>query len=222
MGERVLCVAAHPDDECIAAGATLAKHAHNGDAVMVIVMADGVTSRDSIPKQTLDRRRQCVKALGILSITQYAFGDWPDNRLDTVPILSLAKDIEQAIAQFKPSIVYTHHGADLNIDHQRVAEATLIACRPQPGSTVKRVLHMECASSTEWQPIWRRHFEPNYFSDIDGYLSIKLQAFGCYHEEVRDWPHPRSIEGIVSLAKWRGASVGLSSAEAFMCCRDIR
>lgn len=221
MAERILCVAAHSDDESLGCGGALAKHVAAGDAVMVITLADGVTSRSAIPKVSIERRRQCVAALTVLGITQYAFGDWPDNQLDTVPMLSLAKDIEDAVNKFEPSIVYTHHGGDLNVDHQRVAEATLVACRPQPGSKVKRVLHYEVPSSTEWSPLWRGWFQPNYFVDIDGFMGKKLGAFGCYHEEVREWPHPRSIEAITSLAKWRGASVGLRAAEGFVCARSI-
>ena len=109
----------------------------------------------------------------------------------------------------------------MNVDHQRVAEATLVACRPQPGHPVKRILQFEVPSSTEWAPGWRRWFEPQYFVDITDTLGAKLDAMACYVEEVRDFPHPRSLEAIQALAQWRGASVGLRAAEAFVCVRSI-
>lgn len=221
MSDRVLVVASHPDDETLGCGGAILRHRERGDAVMVLVLADGVTSRNSIPSHSLQRRQQCLAALKTLGVAQHGFGDWPDNQLDTVPMLSLAKDIEEAIGIFQPSVVYTHHGGDLNVDHQRVAEATLIACRPQPGHPVKRVLHYEVPSSTEWQPGWRIWFEPNVFIDIDGALDTKLKAMACYVDEVRESPHPRSLEAITALATWRGSNVGLKAAEAFVLARDI-
>jgi LmbE family N-acetylglucosaminyl deacetylase len=171
MAERVLCVASHPDDEVLGMGATLARHIHDGFEVMVVIMADGVTSRTGAPKVSLERRRQCVAAMTVLGIELYAFGDWPDNRLDTVPMLSLAKDIEQAV-QRVPAVDRLH------ASRQR-SERRPLSCgrsnarrlRPKPSLSVKRVLHMEVASSSEWQPVWRQHFTPNYFVDVEGFMT---------------------------------------------------
>ena len=218
MTERALCVVAHPDDEALGCGATLALHRKNGNAVMVVTMADGVTSRDSIPEHTLDRRRRCLAALKILGITQNAFGDWPDNKLDTVPMLYLARDIEHAISVFKPTMIYTHHGGDLNIDHRIVHEAVRVACRPQPGNGVRQMLFFEVPSSTEWG---LSEFHPNYYVNIEETLETKIEALMAYGDEMRDWPHARSIEAVRHLAKWRGATVGLEAAEAFVVGRTI-
>ena len=217
MTERILCVSAHGDDETLGCGGTLAKHVEAGDTVMVIILADGVTSRDSIPQNSLQRRQSTVRALRALGVQQWGFGDWPDQKLDTIPRLALIKDIEVAVGSFQPSIVYTHWSGDRNIDHRIVSDATMVACRPQPGSSVKRVLMFEAPSSTEWG----KGFEPSYWVDISGTLKTKMAALECYAEEMRPFPHPRSMLGVEYLAKVRGAAVGVESAEAFMVARVI-
>lgn len=216
---HVLCLVAHPDDETLGCGGTLAKHAAAGDAVMVLYLSDGVGSRGDGGAH--ERREQFIAAGKILCLEQYEYRNFPDNQFDTVPILDLAREIETVIESFKPNIVYTHHGGDLNVDHQRVAEAVLIACRPKPGCTVKQILQFEVLSSTEWGPHWRRWFEPTHFVDITATLETKIKAFSCYLDEVCEFPHPRSVEGIRALAQVRGMAVGVPAAEAFVCARCI-
>lgn len=220
MTDRILVVAAHPDDEVLGCGGTIIKHRSQGDEVMVVVLADGVTSRDTVPQHSLQRRQQCVSALRLLGVKQWGFGDWPDNKLDTVPRLHLVKDIEQAIRLFQPTVIYTHHGSDCNIDHRTVNDAVIVACRPQPGSTVKRLLFFEVPSSSEYQA-GRAAFQPNWFVPIGETLARKLVAMREYREEVRDAPHPRSIQAVCALAQWRGAMIGESAAEAFVMARGI-
>lgn len=187
---------------------------------MVIILADGVTSRAApgqvaVPTSSLQRRQHAVAALRILGVQQWGFGDWPDQKLDTVPRLALIKDIEQAVQSFQPSIVYTHWSGDRNIDHRIVSDAVMVACRPQPGCTVKRVLFFEVPSSTEWG----NGFDPNYFVPVS--LDKKTRALLEYRDELRAAPHPRSLDGVRTLAKWRGATVGTDTAEAFVVGRIV-
>lgn len=220
MTERVLCVVAHPDDETLGCGGTLAKHVAMGDAAMVVVLADGVTSRDSVPQHSLQRRQECVGALRALGVGRWGFADWPDQRLDTVPRLALIKDVEDAIATFGPTIVYTHHGSDCNLDHRIVNDAVCVACRPLPSSMVKGLFFFEVPSSSEYQ-VGHAPFQPNWFVDVGETLLTKIKAFRAYASEIRDIPHPRSVDAIRHLAYYRGASVGLAAAEAFVVGRAI-
>lgn len=223
MTERVLCVAAHPDDETLGCGATLAKHLSAGDQVSVVVIADGVSSRGAglmgVIQTARERHAMCRAACKILGTEDVWLHQFPDNRLDHVDALEIVKQIETHIGRFKPTVVYTHHGSDLNIDHRIVSDSVMVACRPMPEQTVRRVLMFEVPSSTEWS-VLREPFRPNWFEAVTmEQMQKKLQAFGCYSTEVRDLPHPRGA--LMHLAAWRGANVGTLVAEAFMLARRV-
>jgi LmbE family N-acetylglucosaminyl deacetylase len=146
----------------------------------------------------------------------------PDNRLDSLDRLAVIQRVEAHIERWKPSVVYTHHVGDLNIDHQVVHHAVVTACRPQPGRSVERLLFFEVASSTEWQPPGSGvPFQPNWFVDITETLDTKLAALDAYRAEMREWPHSRSLSAVEHMARWRGVSVGVASAEAFSLGRQI-
>ena len=158
MADSVLVVAAHPDDEVLGCGGTIAQHADAGDHVKVLIVAEGATSR----QQQRDRHQAsdelsalaqaAPKAAAILGAKGVELLDLPDNRLDSLDRLDLIKQIEERIARHQPQVVYVHHVGDVNIDHRRLHEAVVTACRPTPGQPVRRLLSFEVASSTEWQP----------------------------------------------------------------------
>jgi len=222
----ILVLAAHPDDEVLGCGGTIAKWADAGARVHVEFLADGVYSRqaDSLVQQAelLARRSAAQKACSILGVHSVSFGDLPDNRMDTIPLLDVAQTVEALIGIHRPDTVFTHHAGDVNIDHRRLHEAVVTACRPQLGHPVKTLLCFEVASSTEWQlPGSGPVFAPNWFVDISATLSRKLAALEAYAAELRAWPHPRSLRGVEHLAHWRGATVGVDAAEAFILGRQL-
>lgn len=222
----VLVVAAHPDDEVLGCGGTIARLAREGHPVHVMLIADGESSRDDFSNSSdlIDARGHAAhragEALGCASVTIHAL---PDNQLDSVTILSVAKLIEAKIAEVRPHTVFTHNATDVNVDHKIVHEAILAACRPQPGHSVRRLYFFEVASSTEWRPPGSAiQFSPNYFVELtDEDRRRKTAALEAYHLEMRAFPHPRSIEATEALAKWRGATVGVHSAEGFVLGREI-
>ena len=220
----LLVVAAHPDDEVLGCGGTIARLAQKKVVITALFLADGVAARENAAPPELERRQaaanQAAQCLGIQSVI---FGNFPDNRLDSVDLLDIVKPIEQAIAQYQPDLVLTHHAGDVNIDHQRVHQAVVTACRSQPGHCVKTLLFFEVPSSTEWQtPGSAPPFLPNWFVDISATLPSKLKALSAYSEELRSFPHPRSLQAVEGLARWRGATVGVEAAEAFILGRCIQ
>ena len=226
MTERVLVIAAHPDDEVLGCGGAVAKLADSGTQAHIAFLADGVSARDvdhtSRQPELNSRReaaRQACDTLGAVSVT---FDDLPDNRLDTVALLDIVRPIESLIAEHRPDTIFTHHAGDLNIDHRRVHQAVMTACRPQLGHPVRTLLFFEVPSSTEWQsPGPAPVFTPNWFVDISASLERKLTALDAYATELRPWPHPRSRQGVEYLARWRGATIGVDAAEAFMLGRRL-
>lgn len=226
MPKSILIFAAHPDDEVLGCGGTIAKLADEGKNIHVVFLADGVLSRAEAQRnhqvELHTRRTAAQKACDILGVKSVFFGDFPDNRMDTVALLDITKAVEELIAKHQPEMVFTHHSGDVNIDHRRLHEAVVTACRPQHGHPVKTLLCFEVASSTEWQlPGSAPLFAPNWFVDISKTLDRKLSALEAYADELRNWPHPRSKQGIEHLAHWRGATVGVDAAEAFMLGRQL-
>lgn len=221
----VLVVAAHPDDEALGCGGTIARHAADGEDVFVAFLADGVTSRapGADHSEGVSRRQGAARsAARILGVRDVRFGDLPDNRLDTLPLLTLAQAVEAVIDDVGPTTIYTHFAHDLNVDHRLVHEAVMTAVRPQPGSRVATVLTFETASSTEWRtPQSATAFAPDWFIDITDTLDVKLLALDAYEEEMRPWPHARSREAVEHLARWRGATIGRQAAEAFVLARHV-
>ena len=225
---KVLVVAAHPDDEVLGCGGTIAWHADAGDQVDVLIVAEGSTSRhhqrDRIKAtQALSSLAQSAQQAGaILGAHGVELLDLPDNRLDSLDRLDLIKQIEARIAYHQPQVVYLHHTGDVNIDHRRLHEAVVTACRPTPSHPVKRLLSFEVASSTEWQPPGSAPaFQPHWFVDISAQWDRKQLALEAYASEMRLWPHARSIQALEHLARWRGAQVGVEAAEAFCLLRQL-
>ena len=222
MSKIILVVAAHTDDEAMGCGGTIARHVAEGDKVHLLFMTDGVSSREVVSKEANERLSAAQQAAEILGVSSFTNLQFPDNSMDSVPLLDIVKQIETKIAELKPEVIYTHHIGDLNIDHQLTHKAVITACRPQPGFSVKSIYAFEVVSSTEWQSPNLLPFVPNTFYDISEYLDIKMKAVEAYIDEMRQIPHSRSIEHIRLLAKHRGYSVGVNAAEAFMLVREIR
>ena len=228
LGKKVLVVAAHPDDEVLGCGGTIARLGDCGIEVHIALLADGVGSRKASATDTkhgdhLLRRRQGARnAAKILGARSVVFGDFPDNRMDTVALLDIVQFIEQLIAQLQPDTVFTHHAGDLNVDHRQVHKAVLTACRPIPLAPVHTVLFFEVPSSTEWQvPSSDVVFSPNFFVETTAQLDRYQRALKAYAEEIRPWPHTRSYEALNHLSRWRGATVGVKAAEAFIIGRTL-
>jgi len=225
---QVLVVAAHPDDEVLGCGGAIARHVDSGDEVQVLIIAEGSTSRQQQRDraQVVDELSALAKAAqtagSILGAAGVELLDLPDNRLDSLDRLDLIKRIEECVERHQPECVYVHHAGDVNVDHRRLHEAVVTACRPTPRHVVKRLLSFEVASSTEWQPPGSAPaFHPNWFVDISDQLERKREALAAYSSEMREWPHARSLEAVEHLARWRGAQVGVEAAEAFCLLRQL-
>lgn len=219
---NVVVVAAHPDDEILGAGGTLAKHVAMDDDVHAVVLADGALSRYS-PEMVGELQAGGVAAAQHIGFTSVRFESFPDQRLDQVAMIDLTQHIEQILAELRPDVVYTHFKRDVNADHSLVAQAVWTACRPYRMPHLRLLAAFETPSSTEWSScVDGTPFRPTMFVDVAATLDAKLAAMSCYGSELRDYPHPRSLRALRERASYWGSVVGLAAAEPFLVLRDIR
>jgi LmbE family N-acetylglucosaminyl deacetylase len=222
MSRTIAAIFAHPDDEVLACGATLAKHADAGDDIRILILATGLAARGPADEAAIERLRDQARAASkILGADSIDFGDFPDNQMDTVPLLSVIERISAFLVEAAPAVIYTHHGGDLNVDHRIVQQAVVTACRPFPGSLAHEIRACEVNSSTEWGVPPLDPFQPTIFEPVVATLERKIEALACYEGELRDWPHPRSLAGVRALAGWRGIQCGHEAAEAFCLIRQV-
>jgi LmbE family N-acetylglucosaminyl deacetylase len=225
---NVLCLAAHPDDEVLGCGGTLARLTREGHRVTIAILGEGITSRsgrreDASPESLGALQSNSRAAANLLGVTQLHTFGLPDNRFDTVPLLEVVKMIEGLIDHEGPEVIYTQHGGDLNVDHVVLFRATLTATRPMQGHPVRAVYAYEVASSSEWAfQQFEPAFRPNVFVDITDTLEAKVAAMQLYESEARPFPHPRSPDALRAQARRWGATVGLEAAEAFHLIREVR
>lgn len=228
--KKIMVVVAHPDDELLGLGASMNKLINDDNVnTHLVILGEGITSRSEsrdiikwenelkIHKQNIN---SAMNHIGYHSLSVY---DFPDNRFDTVALLDIIKVVENEKVNYNPDIIFTHHGGDLNIDHQRTFQAVMTACRPLENETVKTIITFETPSGTEWQAsVDPRNFSPNLFITISQFnLSAKINGMQAYQYESRNYPHPRSPEALEVLAKRCGVIVGTQFAEAFQIIRHI-
>jgi LmbE family N-acetylglucosaminyl deacetylase len=226
---RALIVAAHPDDEVLGCGGSIAKARRQGADVRVLFLAEGVTSRYAMDRvdapevraESKRRNDNAYRALEVLALApdQVFVSQRPCCRLDEVPQLALVKSVEEHIADFRPERIYTHAADDVNVDHALAHRVVLAAGRPVNRPYLTSIAVFEVLSSTEWNP--PRPFAPSLFVDISDTIELKIEALHAYDDEVHPPPHPRSEEVVRALARFRGAQVGVNFAEGFGLIRSL-
>ena len=225
--KKILIVAAHPDDEVLGCGGTLIKMRKAGYKIQCIFISDGESSRNIKDKRKLlkfieEREKQAIQVSKILKFDKPKFFRLPDNKLDTVPLIKIIRIIENEIKILKPSIIFTHSQADLNVDHSLLCKSVLTATRPFSKTFVKKIISFEVASNSElYFSNNKKFFKPNFFSDINKEIKLKLKALKIYKNEIRKAPHSRSLKGLENLAKYRGSQSGTKFSEAFEILREI-
>jgi len=215
---RILVIAPHPDDETIGAGGTIARSVAEGSEVYLCIVTQGYSP--PWPEDIVETQRRQVEAVQkVLGIKQVFFLGFPTVKLNTVPNTELTSALQKVVGEVRPEAVFTSSACDINQDHRIVFDATLVATRPLPGSSVRRLLCYEVGPTGRFG---NGVFVPNVYIDISDFLEKKLDAMRCYKTELQEPPHPRSLEGLKLLALERGMGVGLKAAECFQLVREVR
>lgn len=224
----ILIIAAHPDDEILGCGGTVARLIEEGAEAYAVILGEGISSRYEkkdalIEKEIKKLHATSAKAAAVLGIKKTIVHNLPDNKFDSVPLLDIVKIVEQEIQRFNPDCIFTHHGGDLNVDHTLTCRAVLTASRPVMKKQIQDIYCFQIPSATDWSfnqitPRWT----PNVFYNITDTLEKKIEALQHYSAEMRPFPHPRSEENIRHIAKGWGAVSGFPAAEAFELIRSTR
>lgn len=225
MKQNLLIVAAHPDDEILGCGGTVARLARENHKAFSLILGEGPTARDNTRDKGRNKldlaalRKQAYAANKTIGVSDVFLYEFADNRFDSVPLLDITKTIEKVIKKVKPVLIFTHNKDDLNIDHRITYQAVLTATRPLPGQSVRKIYSFEVLSSTEWS--YPLNFAPDTFFDISKTIDAKVKAMKQYKSELCKFPHPRSAKGIKLNAKTWGMKIGMEYAEAFKCVRTL-
>lgn len=227
--KRVLVVVSHPDDEVLGMGASINRLVKDLNCELkVVILGEGLTSRDDSrdparrSEELQTHRKNIEEAQKLLGYQQLAIYQLPDNRFDSIDLLEIVKIVELEKKIFKPDLIFTHFGNDLNIDHKRTFEAVVTASRPIEGETVKALFSFHIPSATDWSFSSRDVFLHQVAISVSQEnLEAKLRAMEKYEYERRPFPHPRSSEALKSLASYIGSIHGVNLAETFMCSRII-
>lgn len=219
---KVLVIAPHPDDEIIGVGGTIAKRAKAGDEVYVCVVTKG--QEPMFKREFIEQgRRECREADAKLGVKETIFLDFPAVMLETVPRYEFNGKIAEVVQRIKPEEVYIPHRGDMQIDHQMVVDAAMVAVRPRGKEYPKRVYAYETLSETGWNiPNTVNEFIPTVYEDISNYFDTKLEAMRVFESQLAPFPAARSIGAIESLARFRGATVSVDAAEAFYLIREVK
>jgi len=222
MKNRVLIIAPHPDDEVLGCGGIIKKYSKNNDNVYALIMTKGKPSLYSEERVNIGRG-DALRAHKILGINETRFFDFCAPELDLCSIATMSEAISSIIKEYNINIMYIPHRGDIHHDHKAVFNASIVAAHPVGNYTVREIYAYETLSETEWAPPFADDaFIPTYFVNIADEISDKINALLCYQGQVKEFPASRSVTALTALAQYRGATVGFTSAEAFMHIRSIK
>jgi N-acetylglucosamine malate deacetylase 1 len=220
---KIIVLSAHPDDETIGLGGTILKHTmRKEEEVYVVCFTDGTGARHD---QSDLQKKIFFEACENLGAKGFCL-DFPDQQLDKYSIFDIIKSFDHIYNDISPEVIYTHSHGDVNQDHRRVFEVALVLARSYPKNKVRSLISYEVPSSTEWYPSQLDGFTPNLYIDITSQIEKKIEVLKLYENtfcsEIKEYPHPRSLQSLRAMNMERGSRVGVSYAEAFSLLREIR
>jgi len=219
---KILSISVHPDDETLGCGGTLIKHKNCGDDIFWLILTDA-SEKLGYSQEFVTKRQKQIKAVS----QKYQFSktyslSLPTTKLHQVDFSEIITKISSVIQEIQPEVIYTVNRSDIHTDHQVAAKAVMSSTKSFRNHFIKRILMYECISETEISPpLPENIFIPQVYSDISGFLEKKIEIMKIYESELQESPLPRSVENMKALARFRGSTVSVEYAEAFMLCREV-
>ncbi|GAB1405490.1 MAG: PIG-L family deacetylase [Lentimicrobiaceae bacterium] len=221
LGDNILIIAPHPDDEVLGCGGIIARYASMGKNVYALIMSRGVPHLYS-DERVANVRKEAIDAHKILGVTKTRFLDFPAPEFDLVSMSEVARAIEKILHEWQIHTLFLPHKGDIHNDHSVVFKAAMVAARPINSCPVKEIYCFETLSETEWaHPFSNDVFIPNFFVDVTPFFAKKIEAMQCFKSQLREYPSSRSLDALEALSKYRGSTVSCHHAEAFMVIRII-
>lgn len=219
---KVLIISVHPDDETLGCGGTILKHKRKGDELYWLVIT-GVSEKEGFTAEFVQgREEQISKVFALYGFKRVYKLGFPTTKLHVVDLNVLMTAISNVVTDIMPELVYTVNRSDIHTDHQIAAKAVASCTKSFRYPFIKKILMYECVSETEIAPALPENlFIPGVYSDISDFIEKKLEIMNIYASEVQQPPLPRSLENIRALARYRGSSVSVPYAEAFMLVREL-
>jgi two-component system, NtrC family, response regulator HydG len=197
--DSVLAVGAHPDDVEIGAAGTLLAHKAAGDTVSILTLSHG--ARGGAEELRVRESGESARIIG----ARLFLRDLEDTRIpEGYPAIGA---VEEAIAEARPTVIYTHSVHDVHQDHRNTHRAVMVAAR-----RVERVYCFQSPSATV-------DFRPTFFVPIDDHVDRKLESIRAFTSQaaIRDYLEP---DLIVATARYWSRFNGGGHAEAFESIRD--
>lgn len=218
-----MVIAPHADDEIIGCGATIARHIAEGDEVTIVVATNAAVGAPELYNQErIDLvRSEALAAHQFLGVHKTLFFEFPAPALNAFPEYKISLEFSKVFSELKPTHLYLPFPGDMHQDHKAVYRAAMVSARPRGEHKIQNIYCYETLSETEWAPMQEKYFIPNHFVDVSEFFDKKLEAMKIFKTQVREFPESRSLEALEALAKYRGATIGVERAEAFIVERQI-
>lgn len=222
--DRALVVSAHPDDETLGMGGTIAALTSAGVAVDVLVIACLSGPMYGGRSTVADRAAEFTAACDVLGVSRRRIAWTDDHRARRVTsrpaelTALIESGPEASLAASRPAALFLPAGGHHH-DHRAVHRAALAAVRP--GEREDRPLPRLIAGYDGPEDrCWLTADRPRpLLVDITEQADAKAKALACYAGQLRDEPHPRSLGKVAALDQAAGAMLGTRAAERFAVYR---
>ena len=210
---KFLTISAHPDDEVLAVGGTIAYAIAKGYEVHAVVVTDGsegytLNTQGNIAEI---RRQETLAAHRILGISETVFLEREELTLNQNKII--LKQLVKLIRQIQPSIVLTHCGCDPHVDHKDTHDLVVHACLLSSlGAWPDLGAPWRINKLYTFEVIRGLLYHPTHFVDITTYMPKKMQAMAEFRSQVQVNPALTAL--VERIAEYRGAQIGSKYAEA--------
>ena len=226
--QRILVIAAHPDDVDFGAAATIARWTDAGIEVVYCIVTDGDAGGqdESVPRAEMAplRRKEQTAAAACVGVHDLRFLGYPDGRVEAT--LGLRKDLARVIRQVRPDRVvcpspernYARLGVS-HPDHRAVGSAALDAIYPDARNpfAFPELRTEEGLEPWTVREVWLPGGpSPDHYVDVTGTFDRKVAALRAHESQTGHMENlPEFLRGWLARAAAQGGLPEGHLAEMF-------